>query len=243
MFLLKTSMFTAILFGVACPMMAQFIDRENGNTYQLHPQKITQPAFRYSLLPTILEKRPGNAAVHYGKVTAEQQVFFNDISRMNAIANLPELSLDQIKESEVASTACPETIYRILREAALCDTCDWELPIGLGPFDELIFVEVQQTRIFARLLVGKARYEIATGDFDSAVETSKPVTNLLEMSATAPPWFTCLSPMQSKRSWTGNWSVSFNNPTRQIFIGRCQLSQAHSFRCEMPSRPNLAYWN
>ena len=42
---------------------------------RLHPQAAPVPSLKYRLLPTRLEQNRGNAAVHYGKVTAEEMAF------------------------------------------------------------------------------------------------------------------------------------------------------------------------
>ena len=44
----------------------------------LYPAPAPKPALKYILLPPYLDRKPGNAAVWYGKVTAEQLNLFGN---------------------------------------------------------------------------------------------------------------------------------------------------------------------
>jgi hypothetical protein len=48
----------------------------------LHPMAAPRPALRYQLLPPLLDRGPGNAAVLYNKVPAEQYAFFREFGRL-----------------------------------------------------------------------------------------------------------------------------------------------------------------
>jgi hypothetical protein len=169
----KTILLAALLSIISNTSFAQFVDIDAGDgmTFWLHAKKEAKPAFRYSLLPGFLEQQKGNAAIHYGKVTAEQIAFFGDFALQDRISEVPSLSLEDVLQSPDAAGACPENIYLRLRQAALCNRCDWELPLKEVPFFDILLPEIQQTRQFARLLVAKARLEIAQNKFDAALET------------------------------------------------------------------------
>ena len=44
----------------------------------VHPAPEPRPALKYQLLPELLDRRPGNAAVDYGKVTPQRSQLFGN---------------------------------------------------------------------------------------------------------------------------------------------------------------------
>jgi hypothetical protein len=138
----------------------------------LHPMPEPKPALKYNLFPTYLDRRPGNAAVHYGKVKSEQNAFFSNrelIDKIEKMQGEPLEKLRKIDRKDPLSNPCP--VYRTLRFAARCETCDWDLPIREENAILILLPEMQESRLFARLLASKARLHIARGEFDDAVET------------------------------------------------------------------------
>ncbi len=146
-------------------------EQEKTRELQLHPAPAPVPALTYRLLPKFTDRRPGNAAVYYGKVTAEQSRFFGDYERLQKLWGLMDAPLEEVRDSKIAAQAVPKTIYHHLRLAALCRTCDWQIPIYDEPFYEILLPELQQTRLFGRLLAVRARYQVAHGQFEEAIET------------------------------------------------------------------------
>jgi hypothetical protein len=140
----------------------------------LHPASEPRPALKYELLPSLLDRRPGNAAVLYNKIGlmfrggpefAEEQ---NKISEW--IDN--DLPLDKFPREE--ARAIVEHWRQVLDDlelASRCEVCDWELPIHEREFISLLLPEIQESRNHARLLCLKARLQVADGDFDGAVRT------------------------------------------------------------------------
>jgi hypothetical protein len=53
-------------------------DEMKTKTLVLYPAPAPKPVLKYLLLPTYLDRKPGNAAVWYGKVTAEQRKLFGN---------------------------------------------------------------------------------------------------------------------------------------------------------------------
>ncbi|HEY3391294.1 MAG TPA: hypothetical protein VGK58_01210 [Lacipirellulaceae bacterium] len=139
----------------------------------LHPAAEPTPALKYRLLPERLDQKPGNAAVHYGKVTAEERVFFGNREHLERIEAILEMPLDLLRrEGFHVPAGGPEAhIQADIRRGTHCRDCDWQLPIGDGPYYGMLLPEVQQIREFARILGAQSRYEVAHGDFDAAVET------------------------------------------------------------------------
>lgn len=164
-----------LLAGFASPARGQLTssdDREKPVRLTIHPQGEPLPALKYQLLPTMLERRPGNAAVDYGKVTAEQPSFFKEEfwEFANELWNAP---LAEFKKPEVRERLDLNVVFDTLDRAARRESIDWQLPIREQPFYSILLPELQQTRSFGRLLAARARMQIADGRYDDAVETLK----------------------------------------------------------------------
>ncbi len=139
----------------------------------LHPAAEPRPALKYQLLPGFLDRRPGNAAVHYGKVKSENDVLFGDRELRERIHRWLDTPLAKLR-SEASSERWllnDHPIFEHLERAARCESCDWQLPIREGEFYTILLPEVQEARRFARLLGVRARLQIAHGRFDEAVQT------------------------------------------------------------------------
>jgi len=137
--------------------------------WTLHAAAPARDVLKYQLLPPFAARITGNAAVYYGKVTAEQQGVFGNRPLLDKIDDWREKSLDDLRQqSEDLPT---QGIERMLARAARCTYCDWQLPIRDENYFELLLPEVQQTRSFARILCTRARLQIAQGKFDEAIAT------------------------------------------------------------------------
>ena len=136
----------------------------------LHPAPQPIPALKYRLLPGRLDQQPGNAAVHYGKVTAEETRFFSSREMLENIDRWQETPLEELRDGQV-NLPTSSGIEGSIRRGAHCRVCDWQLPIGDVPFYGMLLPEIQQTREFGRILSVRARMQIADGEFADAVET------------------------------------------------------------------------
>lgn len=137
----------------------------------LHAAAEPRPALKYQLLPEFMERIPGNAAVYYGKVTAEQRRFFSNQENLDNIERWRQSPLEELRNDEVRLPLGSIEYY--LDRAARCEDCDWQLPIREESLYTILLPELQQTRQFARILGTKARIHIARGEFDEAVKTLK----------------------------------------------------------------------
>jgi hypothetical protein len=132
--------------------------------FTLYPMAAPRPALKYKLLPPYTERKPGNAAVYYGKVTAEATRYFVP-ERDEEFERLHTAPL-----AEVAGQRFPTGSVEMLEGAARCDSCDWQLPLRESRDPASILLpEVSQTRTFARLMAVKARMHVANGEFERAV--------------------------------------------------------------------------
>ncbi len=134
----------------------------------VHPAPEPRPALKHQLLPEFLDRTPGNAAVDYGKVTAEQwAIFGNDEWWEENWAKRIDAPLAELRGQALELPI----VFQTLDRAARREHCDWQVPIREGSFYTILLPEVQQIRRFARLLGLRARIQIANGQFDEAVYT------------------------------------------------------------------------
>ena len=145
----------------------------------LHPMPPPRPALQYQLLPPLLERRPGNAAVWWNRIPAERWNFLNDLYKAGGpwekIDKWMALPLGDPRErqlrAELSGLNSALGLYREMAYAARFESCDWQLPIREGNIVMMSLSEVQQTRTYGRLLAAKAHLEIAEGRYGDAVAT------------------------------------------------------------------------
>jgi len=135
----------------------------------IHPQAFPRPTLKYQLLPEFKDRVRGNAAVYYGKVTAEHLGFFGNMKLREKIDEWNAASLSDLLKPDVEMNSA--SIEKMLRMAARCESCDWQLPVREEEFYTMGLPEVQQLRQFARILLARMRIQIAHGKFDAAIET------------------------------------------------------------------------
>ncbi len=160
-----------ILILLAISMVGKVSGTEPAEPTQitLYPAAEPTPSLKYRLLPKFIDRKPGNAAVFYGKVTAEQSRYFGSSGKKirDKVDRWGETSLHDLLEEDAR---VPFDIH-FLRHGALCTACDWQMLIHEGVFFELLLPEVQQTRDFTRILSATARIQVARGEFEQAIET------------------------------------------------------------------------
>jgi hypothetical protein len=147
----------------------------------LYPAPEPRPALKYQLLPPFLERRPGNAAVWWNRLPAERKQFFadfekefDDTGRIDTWMNIPlgDPREKEYREKELAKVSYllgGGGVYSDMERAARFESCDWQLPVREGNYIAVLLPEVQQSRMYARLLAAKAHLEIAKGKYDEAV--------------------------------------------------------------------------
>lgn len=137
---------------------------------EVSPARVPDPVLKYRLFPGYGERRPGNAAVFYGKVTAEQRFYFRQ-EYWEAWNELNELSAEDKLASPKLDQFAVALGYAMLRDGALCDDCDWQHPLRDENALAVLLPEVQQTRSFARLLVPQAIFQIREQNLNGCIET------------------------------------------------------------------------
>ena len=136
----------------------------------VHPAPAPAAALDYRLLPELLDQTPGNAAPLYFLAQQTMPPRDKDPWRQKLI-KWCELPTDKLPAHEVRKMlAAYRAPLRQIELAGRRETCDWDLPIRSEGIS-LIIPTLSQYRTLARVLVVKARLEIAEGKYDQAVRT------------------------------------------------------------------------
>ncbi|HVA49090.1 MAG TPA: hypothetical protein VNH11_22195 [Pirellulales bacterium] len=145
-------------------------DRPPPIRLSIHPAGEPRPALRYRLLPTLIDLRPGNAAVFYNKAALmwqQQADAKNDAQRASEWADMP---LDKLPRAEMAVVVSRwGSVLQEVELATLREECDWQMPVRERIPYSIMLPELQELRNIARLLAAKARLGIAEGRYDDAV--------------------------------------------------------------------------
>ncbi len=136
----------------------------------LYPAAAPRPALKYQLLPTVRERKPGNAVVFYGKIKAEQNNFFCNRELQDKLESYREAPLEELRDAKEIDVL--PGVLRFLKRGVVCEDSDWQITIREDGFETLL-PEIQESRQYARYLQTLARKQIALGKFDEAVETLK----------------------------------------------------------------------
>lgn len=142
----------------------------------IHPAPEPIPALRYQLLPDLLERTPGNAAVLYNRVLFQltDQLDDETAEKIAAWAG-DDIASDELPIAEICEALKPlDAVMSELAVAARRDSCRWDVPFreGQNPF-AILLPELQQQRQLARVLVVNIRLAIQEGRVDDAIEMLK----------------------------------------------------------------------
>ena len=138
----------------------------------LQPSDEPRAALKYQLLPPLLDRAPGNAAVQYEKLALIFAMPSNQ-KALEDVAKWLEAPLEKMPRAEVRQTIdrYRRQVLDDLAAAARRDRCDWELPIRETNYFAMLLPELQHLRNLGRLVALQARLEIAEQKFDEAVHT------------------------------------------------------------------------
>ncbi len=144
----------------------------------LHPSPETHPALKYQLLPPLLDRRPGNAAVQYLKVPHEQTRLFADQAFWETLDKWLEMPLDELRKDVAgphkgyAWVAGKQSgIIEMLERGGRCQWCDWDIPIREEVYYSILLPDIQSSRSSGRILATRARIQIAEGKYGDALHT------------------------------------------------------------------------
>lgn len=125
---------------------------------------------KYQLLPPLIDRKPGNAALLYNRIPAQKSVFFSNTDLIDKIDNLRSVPLADLRQDSIRKLI-PQNIVREVIRAARSEYCDWQLPIREESFWQILLPDLQQTRHYGRILAAQARMQIAEGKYEEAVQT------------------------------------------------------------------------
>ncbi len=147
-------------------------DDESPTKIVLHPAPAPKPLLKHQLLPTMYERRPGNAAVFYGRVKSEQTLYFSSKDIWKEIYEADDATLSRVGEMKHARLDHKDPKFISLERAGQCETSDWQYPVAEDGFATLL-PDAQEKRLFARMLRADIRWRVAHGDFDGALRSLK----------------------------------------------------------------------
>ena len=116
----------------------------------------------------------------WNRLPAERNVFFDRCYKeWESVDEWMNIPLGDPKEKEYRKKILAKGVlmsggdglFSDMRRAARFESCDWQYPIREGNVVAILLPDMQQTRMFARLLAAKAHLEIAEGQYDEAVRT------------------------------------------------------------------------
>ncbi len=138
----------------------------------LYPAAEPRPALKYQLLPGLLDRKPGNAAVLYNKIGLMFRGGPEFSEEQEKISQWGDdlLLLDKFPREEARKVV--ERWHEVLEEleyAARREECDWELPFRERNPITMLLPDAQEARSYARLLRLQARLQVADGDLAGAI--------------------------------------------------------------------------
>ncbi len=183
-----TRTFFLLILIVALPALAQTTQPDQIPVVQLtiHPAAEPQPALKYQLLPPILDQTPGNAVPLYA--TAIQLTGgLRHQNNEKYLKNLLDTPLNKLPPFKtVDERLALDTAARYAEMASRRDKCDWDRPISEGA--NMLLPEFGPMRNIGRYVVLQARYQIAKGDFNTAIHTLQTGFSMARQTADGSCW-------------------------------------------------------
>jgi hypothetical protein len=161
-----------LTLAVALRAMAQ-VDDDQPPTWHIvaHPSPEPDAALKYVLLPSITDRRPGNAAVIYNKLAIEFPAYGDKQGdRLRSMRRWLNLPAERLPDDEIRAFLRPhQNIITDLRLAACRESCNWEMPIRDREFYSIRLPDAQSMNGLAQLVALQARLHIKAGRFDDAL--------------------------------------------------------------------------
>ena len=162
-----------LLLLTAVPLV--WADAKPGDPIRIavNPAEAPKPSLKYRLAPDRRDLAPGNAAAVYYRAMA---FFVENSALLKEIKDdswsewmhtpLKELPLEQVKEQ----LAHARHLLHEIDLGARCKDCDWQLE-NRSEGAVLLLPEIQSFRSIAPVLAVRARYEMAQGKWEDAIQT------------------------------------------------------------------------
>lgn len=140
----------------------------------LYPAAEPRPALKYQLLPGLLDRKPGNAAVLYNKIGLMFRGGPEFTAEQEKVSQWGDDSLPLEKFPREEARKIVERWRQVLDDleyASRREECDWELPFRERNPITMSLPDAQESRAYARLLRLQARLQIADGNLEGAIST------------------------------------------------------------------------
>lgn len=144
--------------------------------FTVTPAAEPRPALKYSLLPTLREKTPGNAALAYHRAfTTRPTAKIGDEAKQNetATTKFEGSAIQKINASKLEQHLQPySTLFQELDKASHCDRCEWELlpPRGSNDGMGVIFQQIGPAREAIQYLGLKVKLELKQNHYIEAAK-------------------------------------------------------------------------
>lgn len=142
------------------------------------------PVLKYALLPTLPDRRAGDAAVVYLKTS----LLFNETAEAEFYPRYEKwesLALEHLPLGEVQTELNQrDSTFQMLDRAARQERCDWNFPFHDGSnLVMLLLPELQKMRSFGRLLTLRTRALVARGQYAEAAHSMQTYFQMAEHTA------------------------------------------------------------
>ena len=143
--------------------------------FTVTPAAEPRPALKYTFLPTLREKTPGNAALAYLRAftTRPARLLGDDAKKHEAATTkFEETPVEKLNIPKLEKHLQPySTFFRELDVASHCERCDWELLRRPGNDAlEVMFNEIQPARQGTQFLGLKVKLELARNNYTEAAK-------------------------------------------------------------------------
>lgn len=143
--------------------------------FTVTPAAEPRPALKYTLLPTLREKTPSNAALAYLRAfTTRPPAKVGDEAKQHETATIKfeESAIQKINLMKLEQHLQPySTLFRELDKASHCDRCEWELlPRGGTDGMGVLLHEIAPVREAMRYLGLKVRLELKQNHYNEAAK-------------------------------------------------------------------------
>jgi hypothetical protein len=192
---IMTAALVAVL--IAQPLSADESESNDSHVIEVklvvRPAGESRPALKYPLLPPLLERHPGDAAIMYTRIA----VVLGDTSSPADLEKLVEwnkMSLKELPLEEVEQALLPyQAVLDDLDLAARYEGCTWQVPLRGRDLSQLVLPAIERMPDFASLLALQVRLQISRDDMDGAIRTLQTGFAMGRQTAAGPTLVHCLT--------------------------------------------------
>ena len=138
----------------------------------IYPAGEPSPALKYSLLPEFLERKPGNALLHY-YLALQSMPPGEQVAEFLDVADEWEMQLPQKEAIENLTNSINKynQAFEHMAAGALRERCDWELPIREPGIFEMTIPTLSRFRTLSSRLATRVKLQAFNQDYEAALES------------------------------------------------------------------------